>query len=292
MTASDIVAGATAGLVEIGDTALFTVAVGAGIPVVALHGGMGLDHTYLRPGLDTLADTARVVYVDQRGNGRSPAGRPLADVDLTTWADDVDGLCRALGLGRIVLFGHSFGGFVAIECALRYPERIAGLVLCGTSAAFDHVDAIVAELDRRNASDLQRQAFTGDPFRSDAEYAVWLAAALPLYLHPESTLRVDTSGITFRLDALARGATALAGWDRRGDLKRIDVPVLVTSGRHDLVMPVDRAGTPLAAALPDATSVVFERSGHLPFLEEPEHYARVVRSWLASVPLDNVKEMV
>lgn len=285
-------AGAITRPVDIGDTALFTVAVGAGIPLVALHGGMGLDHTYLRPGLDRLADTARVVYVDQRGNGRSPAGRPLAEIDLTTWADDLDVLCRTVGLGRIVLFGHSFGGFVAIECALRHPERIAGLVLCGTGAAFVHADAIVAELDRRNATEVQRQAFTGEPFRSDAEYAAWLAAALPLYLHPKSTLAFDTSTIICRLDALARGSEVLSGWDRRGDLERIHVPVLVTSGRHDVVMPVDRTGTPLAAALPNATSVVFDRSGHLPFLEEPDRYARVVRSWLASVPVDNVNETV
>ncbi len=289
MTTVEGIAPATADFVDVGDTALFTVSVGVGVPVVVLHGGLGLDHTYLRAGFDGLARDARLLYVDQRGNGRSPAGRPLSQIDLTTWADDVDRLAETLGLGPVVVFGHSFGGFVAIECALRHPGRVAALVLCGTGAAFDHIDAVLAELDRRGASVHQRRAFTGPAFTSDAEYAAWLESAAPLYLYPGSPIRLDTSGIACNVATLARGAEAVRDWDRRADLESITAPALVTSGRHDFVMPVERAGAPLAAGLPHATSVVFERSGHLPFLEEPERYGRVLRSWLGS--LADSKEM-
>lgn len=283
------VATGTGRLVDVGDTRLFVAEAGEGTPIVALHGGMGLDHTYLRPWLDGLGDVARMVYVDQRGNGRSPAGRPLAEVDMATWADDVDALCHSLGLDQAVLFGHSYGGFVALECALRHPDRIAALILCGTSASFDHGDAINKALDRRGATDAQRQAFTGAPFTSDEEYRDWLTIATPLYLHPGSSVDLDLSGMRFCVETLARGADFLHGWDRRPYLSQIAAPALVLAGRHDFVMPVEEAMGPLAEGLAGATCVVFEHSGHLPFIEEPERFTRVVRTWLASLPstIDN-----
>lgn len=274
-------------LVAVADTELFLAELGTGLPVIALHGGLGLDHTYLRPWLDPLGDTARVVYCDLRGNGRSPAGRPLADVDLATWADDVEGIRRHLGVDRAVVFGHSYGGFVALEYALRHPERVAGLVLCGTAAAFDHWDAIRAELDARGASPRQRWAFEGGEFGSDEEFGGWLREAAPLYASPAAPpdlLRFDD--VRFRVDALQRGSACVATWDRRPDLNRVTAPALVLNGRHDVVMPLEAAGAPLAAALPAATSVVFERSGHLPFVEEHGAFIRVVRQWLASLGAD------
>lgn len=273
-------------LVDVGDTRLFVAETGEGaegMSIVALHGGMGLDHTYLRPWLDGLGDGSRVVYIDQRGNGRSPAGRPLAEIDLATWADDVDAVCRSLGLDQVVLLGHSYGGFVALECALRHPDRVAGLILCGTSAAFDHLEAINKALERRGATDAQRQAFTGPPFTSNAEYRDWLTIAAPLYLHPKSCVDLDLSAMRFSVETLARGADALDGWDRRPSLSKISAPALVIAGRHDFVMPVEEAVGPLAAGLAGATCAVFEHSGHFPFIEEPERFTRVVRTWLASL---------
>lgn len=270
-------------VVDVGGTQLFVAESGHGRAVVALHGGLGLDHTYLRPWLDDLGEGIRTIYLDHRGNGRSPAGRPLTEVDMATWADDVDTVCNALGLDDVVLLGHSYGGFVALECALRHPDRIAGLVLCGTGTGYE-AEAVAVGLDRRNATEEQRRAFSGAPFTTDEEFAAWMRVAAPLYLHPAATVSLDVSAVRFRVDALARGADVLAGWDRSADLAGLRVPALIVTGRHDFVMPVEAAAARLAAILPDATCVVFEDSGHLPFIEEPDRFAHVVRSWLHSLP--------
>ena len=100
--------------------------------MVALHGGPGFDHRYLRPGLDPLAAWAQVVYVDLRGQGRS--GRPpMASCTLEQMADDVAALCRRLGIDRPVVLGHSAGGFVALHLAVRHPGLAGGLILVHTA---------------------------------------------------------------------------------------------------------------------------------------------------------------
>lgn len=271
-------------LVDVGDTSLHVVDVGEGPAVVVLHGGMGLDHTYLRRPLGPLTSFARVLFVDQRGNGRSPAGRPLAEVSMETWADDLDALCSALGLERVVLFGHSYGGFVALECGLRHADRVAGIILCGTAAAFTHHDAVLANLDRRGATPEQRRGFLPPSFGSDEEFRGWLALAGPLYLAPGAEAAPDLAGIRFHVETLRRGGEILQRWDRRGVLASLTVPALVLGGRHDFVMPVEEAMAPLAAGLPQCTSVVFEESGHFPFVEEPERFVEVVRNWMACLP--------
>src|SRR5438874_9665519 len=79
--------------------------------VVLLHGGPGFDHSLFKPAYSQLADVAQVVYYDHRGNGRSDHGDP-AEWNLDVWADDLHGLCEALGIERPIVLGWSFGGFV------------------------------------------------------------------------------------------------------------------------------------------------------------------------------------
>lgn len=100
--------------------------------MVVIHGGPGFDHGYLRPGLSPLADSAQVLYVDLRGQGRS-APVPIATCSLEQMADDVAALCHRLGIHQPIVFGHSAGGFVALHLVLRHPSLPAGLILCHTA---------------------------------------------------------------------------------------------------------------------------------------------------------------
>ena len=96
--------------------------------VLVLHGGPGYDHAHLKPLLGPLADAAQLAYVDHRGQGRS--GRPpVATCPLEQYADDAAAVCRTLELGRPTVLGQSFGGFVALQLALRHPAAFG--LLCG-----------------------------------------------------------------------------------------------------------------------------------------------------------------
>src|SRR2546421_8126792 len=116
--------------------------IGDGLPVMVLHGGPGMDHSMFRPWLDPLADEFRLVYVDERGQGRSDRVDP-ATLSLDGFARDVDLLAEALGLGRFALLGHSFGAIVTTWHATNVGTATAYVV----SGGADESAAMLADVD-------------------------------------------------------------------------------------------------------------------------------------------------
>lgn len=113
-------------------TELFHEVDGDGAPCLVLHGGLGVDHTMYQRTLGPLAPPMQLVYLDHRCNGRS--GRPpLITLTMEQLADDAVGLADHLGLDRFHVLGHSYGGFVAQELAIRHPDRVAALLIVATT---------------------------------------------------------------------------------------------------------------------------------------------------------------
>src|SRR5438105_2615820 len=110
--------------VEVDGATIFYHPVGpeANYPLILLHGGPGLDHTELHPWLDPLADTFRLIYVDQRGQGRSQRVDPVT-LSLERFAQDITSLAARLEFEDYALLGHSFGAFVTLTHAV--DERSA-----------------------------------------------------------------------------------------------------------------------------------------------------------------------
>src|SRR5262249_5908815 len=106
-----------------------------GLPLLCLHGGMGVDARSLDvPGIRNLASSGiRLIVPDQRGHGLSSKGTD-ADYRHQRWVNDVRQLTQVLTLSRFALLGHSYGGFLALEYALQWPESLTHLILIGTSA--------------------------------------------------------------------------------------------------------------------------------------------------------------
>src|SRR2546423_14132018 len=108
--------------------------VGSGLPLVVLHGGPGLDHTMFRPWLDPLGDELRLLYVDERGQGRSERVDP-ATLSLEGFARDVDLLAEALELDGVALLGHSFGAIVTPLHATEIGTAAAYVISGGADAS-------------------------------------------------------------------------------------------------------------------------------------------------------------
>src|SRR6266508_6190673 len=121
---------------------LFVEELGSGLPLIVLHGGPGLDHTMFRPYLDPLAEDVRLIYVDERGQGRSDRVDPHS-LSLETFARDVDLLAEALGLERFALLGHSFGAIVATFHAIELGAAAAYVI----SGGGDSSAALMADVE-------------------------------------------------------------------------------------------------------------------------------------------------
>ena len=269
-------------LLDIGGARLSYQECGSGACLLTFHGGLGLDHTYLRPWLDPLCASLRVVFHDLRGHGKSAGRETLESATHKTFIDDADLLRAQIGAERVAVFGHSYGGFLALEYALRYPQRVSALVLCACSASLAHIAASL-EIARERATEQEYaalQQLLSRPAEDDAEFARAWQVLVPLYFHNRDSAIAPFATTTFSAAAHNRGAFALLpSYDVSSRLHEISAPALVLSGRHDWLMPPHLAGAPLAAQLPAARHVVFEQSGHFPFIEENQSFTTTVREW-------------
>jgi proline iminopeptidase len=266
---------------EVNGTTLFYAELGAGPVVLMMHGGLGFDHTCFRPGFDRLASGHRVVYYDHRSNGRS--GRPAIEtLTIEQAADDAAALLDHLDVAQAVVCGHSYGGFIAQEFALRHPDRLAGLVL---------VDTTPGQLGAKDDPDADQgppppQAFidalSSFP-TSDAEFAAMTPTMMSFYLHrlSWSDLEPLLADTIFSVDAMVRSMQVLATWSSVDRLDQIIAPMLVVAGRHDIPTSWQQSER-IARQVADAQVVVFEESGHFPWIEEPDAFFATVTGWLAT----------
>ena len=255
---------------------------GVGAPCLVLHGGLGVDHTFYRRTLQPLAERLDLVFLDHRGNGRS--GRPAIDtITIEQLADDAAAVARELGFEQAVVFGHSYGGFVAQELTLRHPDLVRALML---------IDTTPGQLGTGETEDDYRgeppppgvmEAFSQLP-ETDEQMAAGMPAIVPWYLHranvDEAISLFDQT--IYSRDAMVQGFVSLASWSSVDRLPTISVPTLVTAGRHDLFTSAPQADR-IADRIPQAERVVFEESGHMPWLDEPNAFFAAVNGWLDRV---------
>ncbi len=260
---------------------LFFTESGHGELLIALHGGLGLDHTYLRPWLDPLAEDRRLAYPDLRANGRSEGDG--VGMTMPQLADDVDALRAHLGAPTTWLLGHSYGGFVALQYALDHADSLAGLVLADTDSAPPSAETMGRELTRLGADLDQVMSAFEQPVETTADLHRLFHVVGPYYL-PHSapdTARTAMAELIFRPEGSAGGDAALADWDVTDRLAEIDVPALVVAGADDFLFPPDRAER-LGAGLPDARVVVIDQAGHLPMIEQQGAFLDAVRGFVGA----------
>lgn len=269
-------------MVDLGGKSLFHVSVGEGTPIIVLHGGLGLDHTYFRPVLDEWAAFAELHYYDHEGNGRSSAPEDYGTITLDTMAEDVFAMADALGLEEFVLFGHSYGGFIAQVAAQKQPGRLKGLILSNTSPRLGY-DVVFPDWAPAEAQAAVGKLFS-EPMSDDAIWAETWKTALPAYWKtPDPEMLEAVHDSTHYKSAAIRNALGLlADYNVTEALSSLEMPVLVLAGRDDFVTPAV-AHEDIHAALPNSTLVIFEESGHYPFITEQAAYTETVRDWLAGL---------
>ncbi|MFP7761221.1 alpha/beta fold hydrolase [Marisediminicola sp. LYQ134] len=258
-----------------------------GAPVILTHhGAPGLgSRAEPRASFGRLADQYRVVVFDARGSGASEGSGVFSHEQ---WAADIDGLREWIGAETVIMAGGSYGGFMAMEYAIRYPDRVSAVVLRDTSA-----DNGNAHLARENALASDRVTIDMEKFdridegrvRDDADLEDCWREILPLYdfhYDPEATER-KVKATPYRFEAHNYAFSVnLPAYDLKPQLPSITVPTLITVGRTDWITPVSCSQT-IADLIPDSQLVIFEESGHSPQIEEAEKWTATVRSFLNTV---------
>lgn len=257
--------------------------------LIAHHGGGGIGSlAEPKATFGPLSDRFKVIVFDARGCGRSEGIPPYSHAQ---WAADVEGLRQWAGADTIVIAGGSYGGFIALEYAVAYPEHVRAIVLRDTSA-----DASNLKLAYENARNQDRVEINWDNFnrywsgqiRDDEDLKARWAEIIPLYDYDydpaRSAERVESGSYRHEAHNWCFQYNQ-PNYDLKPQLPSITAPTLVTVGRRDWVTPVSAAQT-IASLIPSAQLVVFEKSGHSPQIEERELFLSTVRGFLdRAVPL-------
>ncbi len=276
--------------VPAGHATLFARVIGRGSPIIVLHGGPDFDHTYLLPDLDRLADRYRLIYYDQRGRGRSAEGVDPEEVSLASDVDDIDRVRRYLGLRSATILGHSWGGLLAAEYAIRYPHGASHLIFMNPApvSAADYLRFRDFYRERQGAAfDQLRAAAASDAYKAgdaDAVAAYYRMHFAPALQRPEDLDRLlahmrpsFATGVlkARRIEERLDEDTWLSkGYDLLPKLSAVTVPTLVIAGDHDFI-PADTVEH-IARAIPGARMVTLQQCGHFTYLECPGAVRRTI----------------
>ncbi|MBY5713772.1 proline iminopeptidase-family hydrolase [Rhizobium leguminosarum] len=266
---------------------------GTGIETVfCLNGGPGLPCDYLREAHSCLMDKGyRVIAFDQLGTGASDRPDDLTLWTIGRYVEETETVRKALGLGKVHMLGHSWGGWLAIEYALTYPENLKTLILEDTVADMPH---LISELERLRAALGPETVAMMQKHEAQGTYnhPEYLAAITILnYRHvcrlPEWPAPVRRSLDDWNMAPYEtmQGPNEflyignLKDWNRIPDLPRLTLAVLITTGEHDELTPA--CALRMKLALPDAELKVFANASHMPFYENPQDYYPALLDFLA-----------
>lgn len=252
---------------------------GDGPPLLTLHGGLGMDHIYMKASAGPVGTAHERHLLRPSGNGRSDH-REAASLTMEQLADDAAALLEHLGHDSAIIFGHSYGGFIAQELVLRHPSRVRGLVLVDTTPGQLGATESPDEEQGPPIPDELVEAMSAVP-TTDEQMATAMLTILPLYMH---TKRADevlplVEGTVWSAAAQVRGFEILGSWSSVDRLATIAAPTLLLWGRHDAICSVPQARR-IASRIPGAELRVFERSGHFPWVEEPDGCFAALEEWL------------
>src|SRR6476619_1460467 len=251
--------------------------VGSGFPLIVLHGGPGMDHSMFRPFLDPLGDDYRLLYIDERGQGRSERVDP-ATLSLEVFARDVDQLAEALGLDEFALLGHSFGAIIATWHATELGTAAAYVISGGGDESAELMKDVEASLEAMGEAGKAIAASCEDEqtVQTEEELLQLSRTQMPFHFHgePPPGYGDDTVGSP---DVLRHFASAGYGdFDYRPKLATVDKPTLVIVGEHDRTT-TPRAARVLHAGIPGSKLVIVAEAGHMSFVEQTQPYLAEVR---------------
>jgi proline iminopeptidase len=289
--------------INIGDCALYAEEEGAGIPLVLLHGGPGCTHHLFHPWFSRARDYARIIYFDQRGCGLSDFEPGEDGYSVDQAAADVDALRNALGIDRWVVLGHSYGGALAQYYALKYPDRLAGLILVSALPGIwcdlkpgREVDFIsLRERIQMSAIEEELDKLFREEKWSHEKYQELLVYNLHLngdwkrqyFYKPSSECLARMALYEWRYDYKnsfrGRISKSLDKIDMTGAFAGCPIPTLIMEGQWDLTWNDDKPDI-LTNNHPDAKLERFKNAGHSIFSEDPDGFFSAIQNFLGHLP--------
>lgn len=256
-------------------------ALGKGSPVVVIHDGPGFEKSLMYGGFDPLASDLRVIYYDQRGCGRSQPLSPVIPSTVEVNVEDLEALRRYFHLPQMSLAAHGWGAVIAIEYARKYGKYVDSMILITPLSPFSPGPRLERVGDALSAEDrhtlLQIINHPGLSMLEKRESMMRMIMPL-LFYRKEGLDYVNLDEIRYAPDVNIRLNEDLKSLELLRMLPAVDVPTLVVVGRNDILTPMmDQMA--YADGINSSCAIVFNDSGHFPFLEERKLFVSVAKEF-------------
>lgn len=292
------------GFIDANGVLIYYMTVGRGAPLMIVHGGPGASHDYFLPYLLPLARHNRLVFIDERGSGKSQILQDPKGYTVENMVEDVEAVRQGLGLGKMSLLGHSYGGVLAQAYALKYQSNLTHLILASTFPSTKQMNEVFVrmkeKMDPQVREDINRMEKEGlfghgkdyekNRYTADYMIAAWGEGYFPYLYHN----RPDPN-----YDPIQSGATS---WDLYremwgsdgefvidGNLKSVEyvdrlpsihVPTLIIAGDHDECDP--SLSQEMHQKIAGSKIVILPSSGHMTFVDQPDMFNSSVDGFLRS----------
>jgi proline iminopeptidase len=290
------------GFVDANRVMIYYKILGRGEPLMIVHGGPGASHDYFLPYLLPLARHNTLIFIDERGSGRSQKPEDASGYTIENMVEDVEAVRQALGLGKISLLGHSYGGALAQAYALKYQRNLSHLILGSTWSSTKALNEVFVRMKQNMSSELRERIdrfeaaglfghgkdFEKNRYTNEYMIAAWGEGYFP-YLYqsrPDPNYDpLDAGKMSWDLYREMWGSNGefiidgnLKSVEYTERLSSIKVPTLILVGDHD------EADPSLARAMHEKIAgsklVVFPRAGHMTFVDDTRMFIREVEDFL------------
>jgi proline iminopeptidase len=271
---------------KINGATLFLSIKGKGETVVVLHGGPGLNHSYFKPHLNALEKKFRMVYYDQRACGQSSTPSPDS-ISIHFLVEDLEAIRKELKVEKLNLLAHSWGSVLATHYAIAYPDHVRKIIYSNPAMLSREYDREAQELTKKKITkedSLLRARLLAGGITTVDKYAQVIRLSFCASAYDRS--KMDQLNLNLPAHFMEANKALFTGLMKDpkatenlyDSLKKFSFPVLSIHGEADIIPPasIER----LKNNLPKMELVIFKQSGHFPFVEEPEKYAKVVGDFL------------
>jgi proline-specific peptidase len=265
------------------------------LPVLYLHGGPGATHDYIES-FEAMAETGRrAIFYDQLGCGKSDLPDDTSLWTVETFVEEVGVVREALGLDRLHILGHSWGGMLAMAYALTQPSGVESMIVASSPSSIPQwvaeANRLRAELPEDLQATLEKHEEAGtfsDPEYEEACMVFYKRHLCRLDEWPDYVLRsfqfIEEHGVVYNTmngPSEFHVIGTIKDWDITDRLGEIRIPTLVITGEFDEATPaINRT---VSEGIPGAESVIYPGTSHCAHVEDPEGYMRVIDDFLGRV---------
>ncbi|WP_420387633.1 alpha/beta fold hydrolase [Roseivirga sp.] len=277
------------GTMVINGSEVYYKTMGEGEPLLVIHGGPVLDHSYFLPHLESLAEDYQLIFYDQRACGRSSVAIDSATMNLAGFVDDIEQIRQNLKLEKLNVMGHSWGGLIAMKYAIAHDDRVDHLILSNSMApsAADWQAENIASANKINPDDKRRlDNIVSTGLLRSPNAVPYIKEMMLLSFKSQMYDRENINQLNLFIPQDFQKRSAVFGllgpdlgtYDLYSDLNKVKSPTLVLFGESEEAVHLH--ASKMTDALANAELKVIDHSGHFPFIENPTDFSRAVKGLL------------